>query len=511
MLAANAWRSQAQWHFQLISYGDGSKNSTVAFASIRLTRPQSFSPKNNMTTTVPTLAFDYVPPNLQDVDGREQIQRLFYNREADINIGMRLLRRLFSNGGEQKIWAIQGDSRLGKSHYARLLLCKLAAEQPSIKWDGPQQGVFVINANLLKTAIDILVEIHTHIWKLLNDQFDTEILAKAAPEELERIRRYQETLDDAHTRLINPSVTSARKRGNVRTGGSGAAAKVGVDVQVPGIGKLGAEGSGTLNRSDSETNEEVWNYLQLTDREVISLVSEAFDILAELHGSHTPFPIFLIDDLDLVGSTRGGSATTGSERDRIFDYLGRVLGAAKSRPIVLITSRVLETQASNRAISKVVLLRELEDIDLRAVCSLRCEYYFSGQQVFSEPALAWLLRHAKGQVGVFLRQCDGFYRHFEDRCDLPLSEANLYEWMRADLSRHLKSDEIGIHMRNVLASIDAHQGKPVPYLEIKEERDDMEIRDSELLHQWLHPIGRSRYEIDPEYIEAIRTKRLLPQ
>ncbi|HNN96972.1 MAG TPA: hypothetical protein PKI03_32100, partial [Pseudomonadota bacterium] len=364
-----------------------------------------------------------------------------------------------------------GDSRIGKSHYARkLVLDVMTTRKPS------GERYFFIQANSSISARRVLESIFLQLVDALQQ-------TGTVPEDLVRTWERMERPTSTSSVSVVVSDSTPTKFG-------------------PEANALAVKGGFGQDGTHSEGKTSAFTFGALHDMELIRAIAAGLDRLASLQPKRA---LLLIDDVDLIRS--GGEGNRA--RDEILKLLRDVLDLAQSKPIFLLTTRKLPKDREKEE-SVFVSLLPLRDVDLKAIYQRHIAYFLSGAEVFSAATLAWLIQHAAQRVGVFLHQCRALYDFAWYRdCQAPLGEEIRQEWLHHEWDELLSDEEAGAFARDVQAHVDAHSdtgagrdgraGKVVPLLSL-----DRAVEDTALIHSWLRMRGDGRYEVAPALIDFLR-------
>lgn len=379
--------------------------------------------------------FHHNPPLPHKDDPRfsQRLRQLFCNRERDMARGRQRLLRCLGEGSPDALWLIQGESRIGKSHYARLLVIDVMQHQEA------QPYHFFIQANSAISARRVLEAIYTQLVDAL--------------------------------------------------------------LQEPAVEKKPERLVHVLRRLENSSGEETASNGELQDMDLVLAIATALDRLALVR---PPRVLLLIDDVDLIRSGSEGSKA----RDEILDYLRRVFGHTKSRPIFLLTTRKLPKDREKEA-RLFIDLDALSNADLAAIYRRHTEVYLEGCEVFEPATVNWLVQHAAQRVGVFLHQCRAVYDFaWSQDHRLPLGESVRQAWLQHEWSKLREDEDAGSFAmdveNHVLASKPPAGFSGIAKAAVPLMTLDRAVEDTALIHAWLRIRGVGRYEIAPALVEFLR-------
>lgn len=411
-------------------------------------------------------------PRNGDASSIQRLQMLFCNRDREMKQGRARLEELLDCGPDASLWLIQGDSRIGKSHYARKLVLDVMMGRT-----GPGEYYFFIQANSSVSARRVLESIFMQLM-------DELLKGGSSTDDLLRTKE----------RVESPSATGSVSEAT----SEGSATELGIQAGFKPVLEGAAKTVGTHGVSSTRA----FSYGPLQDTELMRGIATALDRLASLRPKRV---LLLIDDVDLIRSGVEGNRA----RDEILKCLRDVLDLARSQPIFLLTTRKLpkDREKEARVFMSLPLLRE---VDLRAIYQRHVDHLLAGTQVFDDRTLGWLVAHAAQRVGVFLHQCRALYDFaLSNDHRAPLGDELRQAWLDHEWKELLSDEEAGAFARDLQAHVHAHSdagagregtaGKVVPLLTL-----DRTVEDTALIHSWLRMRGDGRYEVAPALIDFLR-------
>lgn len=347
--------------------------------------------------------FDHNPPELYQA---EEIQRLFCNRVSELKLGLEHLAQLASDGGRRKLYAIHGDSRIGKSHFVRKLL--LDSEEKKIPFHR-----FLITANNLGSARALLVAILNALSKSIIELTPTSLenysVHGADPEQSEeRIAedaRFDNLVADlpaiqnqieTYARLVNsPPATYSIKRNSQVTIGKQAS-----------FGLSNPPFSVTFQSTEGRAQGEEWfeQYGPLPDQELVDIIHYAIDVITAL--SLGQRVLMVIDDLDLIDY----EGKEGNHESALaINLLGKLAGQAEA--IILATLRRRLMRYNDKNLINFCELRRLKDDHIISIYNKHVEFFHNSEKIFDDSLLQNLIVRAHGQVGLFLRWASDLWHY----------------------------------------------------------------------------------------------------
>jgi hypothetical protein len=338
--------------------------------------------------------FNPSPPTLP-----ADLRDLFCNRDRELNWALTCLQ----NAHSDRVYAIHGTRRSGKSHFARRLLQRVEEEKL------PYREI-VVNAHNLGSARGVLREVYFRF---------EEILLEFEPS-LDAHKRVREEFLHAH-RLVNLDqvewVDEEARRLN--TGGEQGST---LALGAPSVGSFSTGVKATAQLEDARRRSE--KHVGLSDRDVVRQLSFAADMLyANGAGRRV---LLLLDDLDLVDRE-------GAEDSTASDELLALLRPLAARPSVVVVATVRNafTDGRKNVLEDMVELLPMRPELLHDVYGCRLKTFHEGKEVYDRAALKTLIDSAQGMVGVFLRNCYEVLRFAGIDARLPLTPDAIDRYARA--------------------------------------------------------------------------------
>ncbi len=385
---------------------------------------------------------------------------LFHNRDRELVLG---LAKLKTAGSSQKILAIHGDTRTGKSHFAHRLLRQAVDEMEAV-------GV-IVNANQRETAQHVLED----LFGELSVQLDLIPRAEATDWDV-----YDEFT--AFTQRMRPLVYGMQESIELSVGEklfSKSTDKLALKPQFIEL-ELGSEESRETSSGHKSTVRAPKNK-QLA--EMTRWVAEALSHLTKKH------ILLLIDDQDLLTTTEAGRIETAT-------LVGCLkLLAASPSITVLVTVRTKSWGALDKDFSNFVRIHAFKDDEIKKVYRLRLDNFNDGEEVFSSTALSWLIATSDGRVGMFLQRCERVHDHFFG-LDRKINKGDVKKYIRVELDDFMSEPT----SRQLMASVFETLRKGEAQIQA-----DGLGEDSPLYLTVLQPRSSGTvFLIDPVYQEVIR-------
>lgn len=325
-----------------------------------------------MSSRRPEYLFHHNPP----IDSGLSAE-LFFNRIDELQEAVEVL-----NGDlAPHIYAIHGESRSGKSHFAHRLLSMLAGQFIAVN----------INVNAAGTARRALVRAFFELKATL----DSQVLSGLAEDEHGLLRHdivdpWKAYFDDIEL-LVEERVDQAV----VRTAES---------IKDTVTGKLGSKVAEFSQSSEAtETREQTLTIKAPTERVLVLHLRELVDVI---HAASQRRILIYFDDLDLLAS---GPPARGEQAKELLYLLGPL--AENPRVAVLASMRTAFFQVSDKTLRDFIRLRRVDDHFLREVYGIHIRVLNAGQPLFDDETRDALIRMSAGRVGVFLRLCERVWRH----------------------------------------------------------------------------------------------------
>lgn len=409
--------------------------------------------------------FRHNPPTRDD-----EVIRLFHNREAELDLALDRLRTL---PDADKILAIHGMPRSGKSHFALRLLLRL-------KEAGLPYSVLRCNANSRGRARALLEELFFKALKYIDDAKEG-----APAEQAPHFDEYREYLARFESVVGRDSAEFTLERTNTSASQSDAGAK----LLLPPF-ELHA-----LSRSEAR-EAQLDRVLQksLSERELAELLRYAFDLLALLRPEQRL--LLFVDDLDLLDRGQPGAPL---EADRLQEALKLLCEPPtlldRSATLVLVTMRSDGFTDRDKDFEDFVAIRLLDPEQHVAIYERHIQQFHAGEPIFTPQAIDWLEARSGGQVGMFLRRCREIFDFFYKRLAIGtlIDEGHIKEYVRKDVKDLLRDESCGPVMLDVQKAVLAGQ------LDI-----ELTSEPGLLLHRVLSPsLGKNIYRINPLYRDAL--------
>ncbi len=411
------------------------------------------------------LLFDSNPP-----ESDEAAQALFHNRKGELSWAARQLR---AHLAATKILAIHGDTRTGKSHFARRMLFDATDALLGLS--------VIINANQRETAQNLLVDLFGELSVQLRglDEWDRShpILKGIFDDFVE------------FSSLVIPLIFGEVDQIELGVGRRLFSKASATMALTPTFTELGF----TAEYGEETTASEKRILRAPRGSQLAVFCKWMGEAISELLGGPL---LILVDDQDLLSTQSDGWAAT-SELVSALKFV-----AASPSIVVMATVRSAYWNGREKDLIDFVEVRPFGDADMKAVYQLRMDAYNDGEAVFSPTALRWLLDGADGRVGMFLQRCHQLNRRFYLR-DGKVGVREIRTWIDEEL------DTLWRHPgeQQVLGKVydEVRRG----HIELQLSGDDLALlRRSKL---WLHvlkplPNAPDRCSIDPLYLEAIRDK-----
>ncbi|MCA9569155.1 MAG: hypothetical protein KC656_15005, partial [Myxococcales bacterium] len=331
--------------------------------------------------------FQSNPPNDPD-----DIRGLFCNRERELAFGVALLQ----DQSLDRIGAIHGETRCGKSHLARRLLVEV--DELGLPFLPIQ-----VNANDLGTARGALESVFYALLGALGEvprgqveAIDSDSLGHAAvfDQVLERLHAIEPLVEGIQIRR-----TEEHSQKLSRT------ASVSID--------LGS--SGNLGSSMERVSRQVFEQGVLTERQLAEVfLREASDLL---HLVTCKRVLLYVDDLDLLAQ---GDESDGTQVRRLIELL-KVLATTDSVTVLASVRTQFFAAGEGKHFRDFIRVPPLEDSIVREVYVRHVQRFHANEEIFDETALTWLIDSTTDRVGVFLQLCFDVWRFGFGR-PLPLGE-----------------------------------------------------------------------------------------
>lgn len=368
-----------------------------------------------------TRLFDPDPPSLES-----DLRELFCNREAELDWAVESLRAMRSD----RVYAIHGTRRSGKSHFARRLLLALADE-------GVPYRHVVVNAHNRGSARGVLREVYFQFEKLLQG---------FQPANAHQ-RGVQETFVGLH-RLVNDDRVEWTAEGS-RRASAGVEQSLTTTLGVPNAAALAHGLKGTTQVEDGQRLSE--KVVGLSDRDVVRQLGLAADLL---HGDGTGrCVLLLLDDLDLVD--RDG--VEGSEASNELLDLLRPL-AEQPGIVIVATVRNAYTDGRKNVFHNLTELGPMRPETLLDVYKRRLKAFNDDKPAFDDDARKVLIDSAEGMVGIFLRNCHEVVRRAGLKAKQPLTQKAIDSYARWKLDIWRSEPE---HVEAVVATEEAARAEAV--------------------------------------------------
>lgn len=328
------------------------------------------------------------------------LEALFVDRRNEMNLA---LDALASRSTGNEILAVHGETRTGKSHFARVLLKKLPSRE------GGWRHVTVM-ANHRGSVRPVLEDVFVALWSLL-----PAVREKVPAADRRTFDAFADDQDRRRQLLLGDVAEQARETSSGRTDTVEARLAAGPPALNAGLTDRLEERSGESERSLMRTP---------TDAQVVEWIR---DLLGELrrHEPQRPVLVF-VDDLDLLERRKTVDGTVCA------DLVQRLLSlAAHPHAAVLVTVRTAWFNERNKELNNFVQLPFFEDEILREIYQRHVDELFEGRAVFDEEALDLIVRESNGQVGMFLKSCRDMLQWGYDK--LPLDPAKVGAFVDAKL------------------------------------------------------------------------------
>lgn len=400
----------------------------------------------------------------------EEVTALFHNREVELELGLDRLRALSDS---EKILAIHGMPRSGKSHFALRLLQRAQEE-------GLPFLILRCNANTRPRARLLLEELF----------FKARALARVPPERVPEglVAHYDEyweelTRYEAVVGRESAEFTLERTTSTASTHELGAKLPV-RPFELHGLARH-EEREGSLDRVVQKS---------LSERELAEILRYAFDVLAWLNPNRRI--LLFVDDLDLLDR---GQSVEPLESDRLQEALKLLCEpptlADRPSTLVLVTMRSDGFTDRDKDFEDLAAIRLLEPDQHLAIYQRHIDLFHAGEPVFTPAAISWLEARSGGQVGMFLRRCREIFDHFYKR--LPagtrIDEQHIKEYVRKDVRDLLRDERCGGVMLDVQTAVRAKQAEV-----------ELVSDPGLLLHRVLNPgVRRNVYRINPLYRDVL--------
>lgn len=329
---------------------------------------------------------------------------MFVDRKNEMSLA---LDALASRSTVNEILAVHGETRTGKSHFARVLLKQLPKREASWRH-------VTVMANHRGAVRPVLEDLFLALWSLLP------VVRGKVPSE--RLRTFDEFVADQNQRrrlLLGDLAEQARETSSGRTDV--------VEAKV-GAGPLYLN-AGLTDRTEERAGESERNVMRSpSDALVVEWIR---DLLDELRAQEPLRPVLLfVDDLDLL--ERRKTSDKDPEATVCADLVQRLLNlAAHPHAVVLVTVRTAWFNERNKELNNFVQLPFFEDEILREIYQRHVDELFEGRAVFDAEALDLLVRESNGQVGMFLKTCRDMLQWGYDK--LPIDATKVSAFVDAKL------------------------------------------------------------------------------
>jgi Cdc6-like AAA superfamily ATPase len=341
------------------------------------------------------LLFSPNPPN-----DEELIHMLFCLREKETKYSLDCLAECYDYG---KICAIYGQTKVGKSHFAKYLISKLQNLFPN-KYFSVE-----INANNARSCISVFSGIYEKLVKLFRKESDviqsTEDETKKALIKMcsERIESFAVWKRFGNLDFLEKHLTTEESKQYANVGKQYASGSLASKIWqfISAEVKLGLETTQSVSTSKKITSTEKQKFNPPDENTYIDLivfVSGIISLLLCKNENEVPRFLLYADDLDLL------EQPTESERkeiDDMIDYLCRL--AQEPFITVLASVRDYFYYFREKDFEYFQELEPMEPEELKCIYSRQIEVLNEGESLFDEDALDMLIRSSDRTPGRFMR------------------------------------------------------------------------------------------------------------
>jgi len=296
------------------------------------------------------------------------INHTFINRQNELLIA----ETLFSpEKPRNRIYAIHGFSRVGKSHIAMYLMEKFKKEHDMF--------YFYVNANTKGTAYDILV----YLYDILRRDIET-MEPVLNSEEYEFLKEYLNEIDKIFYGFADKVALKRTSENKKKLSGS-----------FRGRFPFLAISSG-VNNENKNAREESIELNKVNADKLRDILCRSFELLSYITKKKI---LILIDDLDLLEEIEEGE----KQRDLLYNYIKFI--ANVDNVSVFITTRSQYYIERDKEMVDFLELNFLKENDVKDIYEKRIELYHNNIPIFENDALDMLIKGFRGIIGSFLYEC----------------------------------------------------------------------------------------------------------
>ena len=349
------------------------------------------------------LPFSAMPPSTDQL-----VRELFVDREEQLKFAKRTL----TGGTFDKIGAVHGKTRAGKSHLVDRLL--LDVDQT--------YAVFKVNANNRGSVRAVLLQFWTQLHHAVSVVAETEVVDGATGIH-EVGRAYLGEVDPLIGGEIDELTLTNTAAAILKLGGA-------IKLTPPG---LSAEVTLSAETTESHTLAETTKRITPTDAQLVRELLYACDVLSHVVGKNV---ILFVDDMDLLDRP---PATPPLVADALVDVLKQL--ADTPRITVLVTVRTAFFNGRDKDFWDFLKVDLLPTHHLRAIYTRHVQILNAGHDVFDSDTLDWIERSASGRVGMFLSLCWQLWRKYLPEPIEHINLAQAQEFVRAEWKEYRADHE----------------------------------------------------------------------
>jgi len=414
---------------------------------------------------------DFLFANTPIPDETILIHQTFVNREQELRTAQALFR---PNQLKNQIYAIHGNSRVGKSHLAIKLAQDMVAEHGII--------FFYISANMRGSSIDVLEGLFELVCEYI------ESISWQLDDEKSNHLRFLE-LYLAQIRLLFMSSNAKiavrhlqKEAKKIKSGFSG---------KIPFL-NFGSEVSGESARGkDEEQTIEIGRPDVRGVRLILCFLLDQLAFIAERE------ILILVDDLDLLEEASVGK----KENDELINHLKPIVGL---KPVaVWVTSRQQYFIERGKEMFDFIKVRMMAQTELIDIYKARVKHFNGDQQIFTQDVLEELTNGFRGVAGSFLTECYQFWRYHLGK-PYPLGVKQLSEYLSAEIDDLLRNPETSEIFEKIRTAV------------VIDKKTEITIKDVKKGHGLIYRVllpkayGQDTYEIIPLFAKVIKNQASHP-